>query len=323
MVHEAPIMVRVENVSKSFGKFQVLNNVSFEIRKGEVLGFLGPNGAGKTTAVRILTGYFPPTQGRVWIGDVEVFKRPKDAKRRMGYLPEAVSLYPEMRVNEFLEFVARVKSVARSKRRAHLEDKLVQCGLWTVQHRLIGQLSKGFRQRVGLAQALVGDPDVLILDEPTTGLDPKQIIEIRTLINGLRKDRTLILSTHILPEVSMVCDRVLIINQGRIVASGTTEELEDSLKERTEILVAMGDPGRKEEALRLLEALPGVERVHLVEEKKEQITFLLTMEKGQDLRPVVIRLFVRHQLPLLEIRSGRLSLEEIFMKIVVNENTNR
>ena len=288
-----------------------------------MLGFLGPNGAGKTTAMRILTGFFSPSAGRVWIEDSELFKKPRETKRRIGYLPERVSLYGDMQVLEFLRFVSAVKGVPRRVRKQHLEEKISQCGLWDVRKRLIGRLSKGFQQRVGLAQALVGDPAILVLDEPTSGLDPKQIIEIRSLIRELGRERTLILSTHILPEVSMVCDRVLILNQGKVVASGTTEQLEAGLKDRHEVFVVMGDHGRKEEALSLFGSLPGVLRIDVIEEKSDQVSFSLQVSKGQDLRPQISRLFVQHQIPLLEIRSGRLSLEEIFLKLVVNEKPDQ
>ncbi len=316
---ENPVMVRVENISKRFGAFTALDRMSFALRKGEVLGLLGPNGAGKTTAMRILTGFFPPSEGKVWIGGKDLFQNPCEVKRRIGYLPESVSIYGDMKVLEFLNFVAQVKSVNRKERSRKLEDVLSRCGLWEVRGRLIGHLSKGYRQRVGLAQALVGDPEVLILDEPTSGLDPKQIIEIRNLIRELRGNRTLIVSTHILPEVSMVCDRVLIINQGRLVASGTTDELEAGLKARQQIFVVMGDCHRKDEALGFLESLPGVQNVVVMEEKNDQVCFSLAASGGSDLRPAISRLFVEHEIPLLEIRSGRLTLEEIFMKLVVTE----
>lgn len=317
------IMVRVENITKDFGKLRAIDQMSFEMRQGEVLGFLGPNGAGKTTVVRILTGFFPPSSGRVFIGDQELTHHPKEIKKRIGYLPETVHLYTDMRVNEYLEFVSRVRGVSAKKRKAHLEEKLARCGLWDVRQRLVGHLSKGFRQRVGLAQALIGDPEVLVLDEPTTGLDPKQNVEIRSLIRELGRERTLILSTHILPEVSMVCDRVLIINQGRIVAAGTADELEAGLKKRQNIFVVIGDPAKKSSALEILGSLPGVERITVMEEKADQVSFTLSVAKERDLRPEITRLFVKRGISLLEIRSGRLSLEEIFMKIVVNEEPAR
>ncbi len=203
-----PVRIRVENISKRFGKFQAIDQVSFELRQGEVLGFLGPNGAGKTTTMRILTGFFPPSEGKVWISGSELFADPKKAKKNIGYLPESVQLYSDMKIEEFLGFVADLKSVKKKTRREHLENIMSRCGLWESRRKLIKHLSKGFRQRVGIAQALVGDPEILVLDEPTSGLDPKQIIEIRALIRELGRERSLILSTHILPEVSMVCDRV-------------------------------------------------------------------------------------------------------------------
>lgn len=313
------VALRVENISKRYGKFQAIDQVSFEIRKGEVLGFLGPNGAGKTTTMRIITGFFPPSEGKVFIGDVNLHQKPREAKKRIGYMPESVSIYPDMRVQEFLSFVAQIKGVPGRGRKAHLDQKMDRCGLTEVRRKLIGHLSKGFRQRVGIAQALVGDPDVIVLDEPTNGLDPKQIIEIRNLLRELGRERTLILSTHILPEVSMVCTRVLIMNQGRIVASGTSEELEAGLKKAFEIYVLIGSAKVKDQALDLLGTLPGVEKVTVIEEKNDQIGISLMISKGEDPRPEISRLFVQHQIPLLEIRSGRLSLEDIFMKIVLRE----
>src|SRR3989338_5400423 len=235
---EARVMLKAVDLSKDFGGFRALDRVSFEVREGEVLGFLGPNGAGKTTAMRIFTGFFPPTHGKVWVGGEDFFKNPERMKRQIGYLPEAIGLYSDMRVLDFLQFVAQVKRVPSRLRKPHIEEKITRCGLWDVKNWMIGRLSKGYRQRVGLAQALIGDPDVLILDEPTNGLDPKQIIEIRSLIRELGKERTLVLSTHILPEVSMLCDRVMILNQGKVVASGTTDELEAGLEKRQEIFKA-------------------------------------------------------------------------------------
>ncbi|MDP3921120.1 MAG: ATP-binding cassette domain-containing protein [Candidatus Omnitrophota bacterium] len=320
---EAPIMVQVQNISKDFGSVHALDHVSFQIRQGEILGLLGPNGAGKTTAMRILTGYFPPSRGDVWLKGERLFANPNVVKRMIGYLPEEVSLYSDMKVREYLGFVAEIKKVSRRRRKPHIDDYLTRCGLWDVKNRLINQLSKGFRQRVGLAQALIGDPEVLVLDEPTSGLDPKQIIEIRSLIRELGKERTVVLSTHILPEVNMVCDRVLIINEGRVVASGTTDELEAGLKDRHEIFVTIGDRKMKDKAVELLASISGVERVRLVEEKVDQVSFALSATHGADPRSSVSRIFVEHQIPILEIRAGRLSLEEIFMKIVVSEKDSQ
>ncbi len=320
---EAPVFVQVEHIGKRFGNLRALEDVSFEVRKGEILGFLGPNGAGKTTAMRILAGYFPPSQGNVFIGGEELFRNPARVKRRLGYLPESIHLYPDMKVLEYLDFVSRLKGIPAKNRRREIEDKLTKCGLWNVKNRLIGQLSKGFRQRLGLAQALAGNPDVLLLDEPTSGLDPKQIMEIRALIRDMGRERTLILSTHILPEVSMVCDRVLILNEGRVVATGTPEELEAGLKARHEIFIVLGDRHRKEEALGLLKKLEGVNRINVTEEKGDRLYLSLSVSRGMDLCPEITRVFVENRIPLLELRSGRLSLEEIFLKIVVNESAEQ
>ena len=328
-VRESPALsssgpaVRVEGISKYFGSFEALKDISFEIRSGEVLGFLGPNGAGKTTTMRILAGYFPPTSGTVWIEGEELYKNPQKVKRQIGYLPETLSLYPGMRVEEFLSFVAGLRGVSRGKMKTELNEKMGLCGLSEVRKRMIGNLSKGFRQRVGLAQALVGDPRVLILDEPTSGLDPKQIIEIRSLIRELGRKRTIILSTHILPEVNMICDRVLIVSAGRVVASGTTDQLEKDLSQKNEIFVSIGDRRFKKEAVALLESLSAVEHVKVLEETEEVVNISLSAKKGTDLRPIISRMFVEHQIPLLEIRSGRLSLEEIFMKLVVSETPEK
>ncbi len=320
---EAPVLVRVENISKKFGRLTALDNISFEIRQGEILGFLGPNGAGKTTAIRILTGFFPPTEGKVFIAGKDLFQNPKAGKQHIGYLPESVSLYDDMRVEEYLRFAASVKSVPWKNQRRHVDEKMTRCGLWGVRKRLIGHLSKGYRQRTGLAQALIGDPDVIFLDEPTNGLDPKQIIEIRALVRELGRESTIVLCSHILPEVSMVCDRVLILNEGKLVASGTSEELEAGLKKQNEIFVVMGDRHRKDEAVKLLEELPAAERITVVQERNDQVCFSLLSSGGQDLRPLISKAFVEHQIPLLEIRSNRLSLEDIFMKIVINEDSGR
>lgn len=317
---ELPVLASMEGVSKEFGSVRVLNGISFQLRKGEILGFLGPNGAGKTTTMRILTGFFPPSKGRVLIQGEDLFKKPRKLKRKIGYLPETVQLYGDMKVREFLEFVADVRGLGGKKKRQDVEEKLTRCGLWDVKHRLIKRLSKGYRQRAGIAQALIGDPEILVLDEPTNGLDPKQIIEIRSLIREIAAERTLILSTHILPEVSMICDRVLIINQGRVIASGTTDELESGLRERHEIMVTLGPPADKASVIKLLEEIKDIERIHIAEEKNGVLTLSLGTAKGRDVRSEISRLFVSQNIPLLEMRSGHLSLEEIFMKLVVRED---
>ena len=334
-------MISVQNVSKDYGPRRALHDVSFEVKKGEVLGLLGPNGAGKTTMMRILTGFFPPTEGRVTLNGIDLSKEPNSLKRRIGYLPEHLAPYPDFRVEEFLDFVAQVRRIPSARRKAEIQEKIARCGMENVRGRLIGHLSKGYLQRVGLAQALLGDPDVLILDEPTNGLDPRQIIEIRELIRELGKKRTLILSTHILPEVSQVAERVLILNQGRIVAQGRPSELERGLTEREEIVIRLARRGPKPVASALaaastldesrrgpvtgpdlepiLGSIPGVESVEKSAEGPDTVTYLLRALPDDDLRPEIARRVVEAGFPLLELVSKRLSLEDIFLKLVLSE----
>lgn len=218
-------VIEVDHLVKRYGDFEAVQNISFQVHKGEIVGFLGPNGAGKSTTMRILTGYLPLTNGQVKIAGSDIEKNPRDVKRRIGYMPEVPPLYLDMTVREYLMFVARIKGVPSKQRRAQVEKVMTQCAIGDMQNRVMSKLSKGYRQRVGLAQALVNDPDVLILDEPTAGLDPTQIIEIRKLIKSLAGQRTIILSTHILPEVAMTCDRAIIIHHGKIVADDSIESL--------------------------------------------------------------------------------------------------
>lgn len=310
--------IRFENISKNYGPRQALECLSFDVARGEVVGFLGPNGAGKTTAMRILAGYFAPSSGRVLIEGIDLFRHPHKAKRMIGYLPEVVHLYPDMRVREYLAFVARLKGVRGSRVRAQVDEKIAVCGLQETAHRLIGRLSKGFRQRTGLAQALIGDPPVLILDEPTTGLDPVQIAEIRALVKELGKTRAVILSTHILSETAMVCDRVLMINQGRILATGSVRELEECLKDRDALSVVIGGAAHKDAAMKALQGIPGVENLRVTEEKPGELCFMLDTDPSIDLRSEISELFVRNGIPLLEIHRSRMSLEDIFLRLLAD-----
>ncbi len=310
-------MISVQNVCKDFGPKRVLHQISFEMKRGEILGLLGPNGAGKTTLIRILTGFFPPSEGKVQLGGIELTQNPKEMKRRLGYLPERVSLYSDMRVKEFLKFVAEIKGVRRIYMKSELEEKMGLCGLEQVSKRLIGQLSKGYLQRIGLAQALISDPEILIFDEPTSGLDPKQIIEIRELIRELGRKRTLILSTHILPEVSLLCERVIILNQGRIVAQGNPQELERGLRDREEIMIRIGKVNASLEDV--LNSIPGVISILKLGEEESVATYLLQTAPGEDLRSEISRRIVQAGFPLLEISTRHLSLEDVFLKLVVSE----
>jgi ABC-2 type transport system ATP-binding protein len=300
-------MIQVQDLTKTYGDFTAIRNVSFQVERGEVLGFLGPNGAGKTTTMRILTGFMPPTSGQVKIAGYDIFENSLEARRHIGYLPENVPLYPEMTVARYLDFVAALRKVPN--RRDAVERVIDTLGLADRADTTIAKLSKGYRQRVGLAQALIHDPEVVILDEPTIGLDPKQIIEVRELIRSLGGEHTVILSTHILPEVSQVCSRVLIINEGQIVAEDTPERLTARLKggERVFIHVANGpsDP------CPVLATIDGVQEVTKMEDGHYEVTCAL----GRDLRPILARTLIEHGWDLLELRPIGMSLEEVFLKL--------
>jgi len=282
-----------------------------------VLGFLGPNGAGKTTTMRVITGYLAPSEGKVRVAGYDVVDEPLEAKRRTGYLPETPPVYPDMTVVEYLAFVARIKGVPRKEIKSRIGEVSEKCAVTDVQHRQIGKLSKGYRQRVGLAQALIHNPDVLILDEPTAGLDPKQIIETRELIRGLAGQHTVVLSTHILPEVSKTCERVLVINQGRIVASGTPDELTHRLQGYETVLLTAEGP-----AAELMERLQRVSGVNMVEPRDaadSRVTFEVHAEKGQDVRAELARAVVESHWKLLELKTSGLSLEDIFLQLTTKD----
>ena len=276
-------MIRGENLTKRYGKHCALDAVNFSVRQGEILGFLGPNGAGKSTVMNIITGYLSATEGDVWINDLNVLEHPREVKKCIGYLPEKPPLYPDMTVREYLRFVAEIKGIKKKAFEAEREkiQELVKIG--DVRDRLIGNLSKGYQQRVGLAQALIGSPPLLILDEPTVGLDPKQILEIRNLIRSLGKEHTIILSSHILPEVSAVCGRVLIINKGRIVASDSPENLSQRLMGTGKIMLRLS--GEESRARSVLEKLEGLNRLSCTGSSEEgSIDFLIEAEKETDIR---------------------------------------
>lgn len=311
-------MIEVEHLSKYYGPVTAIRDLSFRVEEGEILGFLGPNGAGKTSTMRILTGFMPASRGRVTVAGFDVMTQPLEVRRRVGYLPENVPLYREMTVSGYLHFVAEVKGVTRRERVGKVETVMELCGVHDMARRLIGNLSKGYRQRVGLAQALLNDPPVLILDEPTVGLDPRQIIDIRQMVKNLRHTHTVILSTHILPEVSMTCDRVVIINGGQVIAIDTP----DNLTERTQPYRAihMEVQGPEAAVLAQLQRLPGVLAV-----SKEGAgasgagLYTLSTSKERDMRADLAQAVVQQGWSLLELRAVRLSLEEVFVQLVTEE----
>ena len=312
-------MIEVRNLSKSFGRTLAVNDVSFEVRKGEVLGFLGPNGAGKTTTMRILTCYLTPDSGTASVAGYDVENDSLEVRRRVGYLPENAPIYQDMDVISYLEFVADVRGIPREDRRRRIDGMVDVCGLGRVVGRGVGELSKGYKQRVGLAQTLIHDPEFLILDEPTTGLDPSQIIEIRELIKEIGKERTVILSTHILPEVEATCSRVIIISEGSLVASGTPEELHSAAGGEDTIHVSI----RGEEAA-VKAALAGMQGVVSVTGAGTSpggfTAYTLKAAGGADLGETIFRAAVENGWTLNELRRETLSLEDIFLKLTTTES---
>jgi ABC-2 type transport system ATP-binding protein len=308
-------MIETQGLTKYFGPKMAVENISFSVEKGEILGFLGPNGAGKTTTMRILTGYLSPTRGEAKVAGFDVFKESMEVRKRIGYLPESVPLYDEMPVESYLNFVAELKGTP--DRAVQVGTAIKDCGLSSVRSRIIGNLSKGFQQRVGLAQALIGNPEVLILDEPTTGLDPHQIIEIRNLIRRLGGERTIILSTHILPEVEAICGRVVIINEGRVIAQDTPENLTRRLQGAARVEVHVGEPDVAKTS-GLLRSVEEVEKVQALGSSTGGTgqKFLVESRPEVDLRPRVARVLVEAGVPLLGLRQQDLTLEEIFIQTV-------
>jgi ABC-2 type transport system ATP-binding protein len=310
-------VIEVQHVTKRYGRVTAVDDVSFRVERGEILGFLGPNGAGKTTTMRILTGYMPPTEGRATVAGFDVFDQPIEAKRRTGYLPETPPLYPDMTVREYLDFVARIKGVPPKERKQRVASVMERTHVADMATRHCAKLSKGYRQRVGLAQALIHNPEVLILDEPTAGLDPKQIIETRDLIRSLGGDHTIVLSTHILPEVSQTCQRVVIINRGRVVAVDTPENLTARLKGAETMYVQVDAAGA--DAAAALTAIPGVMRVTAADQRGATGAFEVESQRGTDVRRDIARTIVTRGWGLLELRPMRMSLEEIFLQVTTDE----
>ncbi len=304
-------LIAVEKLSKDYGPLRAVDAVSFTVPRGEVAALLGPNGSGKTTVMRVLTGYFPPTAGQVSIAGFNLSEAPFEARRRVGYLPEQVSLYPELAVRRYLAFVAEVKRVRRAERRAAVEAVIGQCGLASVADRLTGRLSKGYRQRVGLAQALLGDPEVLVLDEPTVGLDPMQTVELRSVIRSL-VGRTILLSTHILSEASALCERVIILDRGRVLAEDTALGLARRVERLCRLIVRVDGPGP--EAARLLGALPGVVRVEPLADG-----FALLAPDPAPVQRALASLAVGAGWTLREMRTETPSLEDLFVRLVNRE----
>ncbi len=311
-------MIEVDHLTKQYGSLVAVRDLTFTVEKGEVVGFLGPNGAGKTTTMRILTCYQPASMGTARVAGFDVFDEPMEVKRRIGYLPEHPPVYNDMYVRSYLDFVARIKGVPSKDRRSRVDSAMERCGITDRAKQLIGQLSKGYRQRVGIAQAILHDPDVIILDEPTIGLDPNQIQEIRRLIRGLGREHTVILSTHILPEVEITCDRVIIINRGRIAAVDTPENLTARTSGNRRYYVAVS--GGLDEAADAIGGVPGVVGV---EHASEDRALEVDVSGDSDMRPAIAARLVERDLGLVELRPIAARLEDIFHELTTSEEESR
>lgn len=309
-------MISIKNLTKKFGETVALDDISFEVRKGEVLGFLGPNGSGKTTTMRIITGFISPTSGTVEIEGIDAVENSLKVRKKIGYLPENNPLYSEMLTSEYIEFIADIRKI--EGRTEKIKDVVNTCGIAEVWNRPIGELSRGYRQRVGLAQTLIHEPEILILDEPTAGLDPNQIAEIRSLIKKIGRERTIILSTHILPEVTVTCDRVVIINRGKIVAQGTLNELEEQAKGKQTIYTKIKGP--RELVLTQLKNLAGVTAAEVTDQEKEAVYgYRLEVNAQYDLREPIFNAAVKNNWVLLELEQETVSLEDVFRELTTKE----
>lgn len=310
-------MIQVTGLSKKYASSTAVDNISFSVEKGDIVGFLGPNGAGKTTTMRVLTGFMPPTAGTVTVAGFDVFENPLEVKKRIGYLPETPPLYPEMSVVDYLTFVAHLKGIPKPEISERVQQAMKKCSVLDVRDKLIVKLSKGYRQRVGLAQAIVHNPDVLILDEPTSGLDPKQILETRELIKGLAGDHTVILSTHILPEVESICRQVIIINKGRLVKTDSVE----NLKNRAAFMIELNTRGSADAVAvrQKLEQVASVSKVVDRESISGRLAFDVEGLSGSDVRPDVARAVVQAGWNLLEMKSST-TLEEVFIELTGSDS---
>ena len=312
-------MIEVKNVTKKYGKVVAIDKISFTINDGEIIGLLGPNGAGKSTTMNMITGYIEPTEGTIIIDGYDISKKPKKAKKEIGYMPEGVPLYTDMTVKEFVTYMAEIKKVDRKTRKEKVEKIIEETGLKDVEKKLTRNLSRGYKQRVSMAGALVGEPKILILDEPTVGLDPKQITEIRNLIKELGKTHTIILSSHILSEVSQICQKVIIINKGKIIAVDTPENLENKVANKNDIYVTVEDLENKiEEVAKKIKEISKIELVKENEDKTKK--YLIESEKDADLRKILFQELAKENITIFEMKKADTTLEDAFMKLIEGGN---
>ena len=308
-------MIEVKNITKKYGSFTAVDNISFKIEEGEIIGLLGPNGAGKSTTMNMITGYIEPTEGEIKVEGYDISKKPKKAKAQIGYMPEGVPLYSDLTVKEFVTYMAELKKVDRKTRKEKVEKIIEQTGLKDVEKKLTRNLSRGYKQRVSMAGALVGEPKILILDEPTVGLDPKQITEIRALIKELGKKHTIILSSHILSEVSQICNKVIIINKGKIVAIDTPENLEKKVESNNTTYVTVEDTKNKIETMK--EKIPEIKDIKLIKENEDGTKeYVLESDKDVDLRKIVFNEFAKENITIFEMKKADTTLDDAFMKLI-------
>jgi len=314
-------VIQVENITKKYGSFTAVNDISFEIEEGEIVGFLGPNGAGKSTTMNMITGFIEPTSGKIIVDGYNISKKPKKAKRQIGYMPEGVPLYTDLTVKEFVTYMAELKGVPKKERKEKVEKALEDTGLIDVKNKLTRNLSRGYKQRVSMAGALVSNPKVIILDEPTVGLDPKQVTEIRALIKNLGKEHTVILSSHILSEVSQICNRVIIINKGKIIAIDTPENLEKKVVRDNTVYVTVEDPENKMDSVK--DKLENVQEIKLIEENEDKTKkYKITADDGVDLRKNIFDTFAKEEITIFEMKKSDVTLEDAFMQLINSQDEN-
>ena len=310
-------MIEVKNVTKKYGNFTAVDNITFNVKDGEVVGLLGQNGAGKSTTMNMITGFIEPTEGTIIINGYDIMKKSLKAKKQIGYMPENVPLYPELTVKEFVSYMAELKLVGRKERKQEVESVIKETGLEEVKNKLIRNLSRGYKQRVSMAGALVGNPEVLILDEPTVGLDPKQIIEIRNLIKNLGKKHTVILSSHILSEISQICERVIILNKGKIVAIDTPENLEEKTKEQNVLFVTVEDKEEKMSSLK--EKIVDIEKLEMIKDNEDGTKqYKIVSKSEKDIRKTLFETLPKEGITIFELKKAETSLEDAFIKLVDN-----
>ena len=308
-------MIEVKHVTKKYGNFTAVDDINFTIKNDEIVGFLGPNGAGKSTTMNMITGYIEPTSGKIIVNDYEISKDPKKVKRQIGYMPESTPLYNDLTVREFVNYMADLKYVKRKDKKEKVDKVLQDVGLTDVQKKLIRNLSRGYKQRVSMAGALIGDPKVLILDEPTVGLDPKQITEIRDLIRKLGKNHTVILSSHILSEVSQICEKVIIINKGKVLAVDTPSNLEEKFEEENRIFVTVEDEKNKIE--KVAKKIKNLKSIEFIKDKNDGTKqYELIADKSTDLRKEIFNLFPKNDINILELKKSEITLEDAFLKLI-------